>query len=112
MRLTDLEPRWFSKGDSTGIAGISFLCPHCRVSRLGVLVDHSAPHVVAVPGDADITHTPHNEEVWQITGDAPTFDGLNHGGFDNVTLTPSVDSSKFGHWHGFITNGNISNAGV
>lgn len=24
-----------------------------------------------------------------------------------LTLTPSVDASKHGHWHGFITNGEI-----
>lgn len=27
---------------------------------------------------------------------------------DNVTITPSIDASKAGHWHGFITNGQIA----
>lgn len=115
MKLTELEPRWFSVGGTTGIAGISFQCPHCvglpagdpKKSRLGVRIAHAAPHVISIPGDQSITHTPTNEQVWQITGDAPSFDGEIHGGFDTVSLTPSVDASKSGHWHGWITNGEI-----
>jgi hypothetical protein len=99
MKLTDLEPRWYK---SKGIAGISFLCPHCRQSRLGVLIDHSTPHVIQVDGDDEITHMPKNAQVWQVTGDAPTFDGETHGGFDNIRIVPSIDASSFGHWHGYI----------
>ena len=114
MKLIDLQPRWFSVGDSTGIAGISFACPHCKAlgmassARLGVRISHSAPHIISVGYDHDITHLPNSEQVWQITGDAPSFDGDTHGGFDNISLTPSVDASKSGHWHGFIKNGNIT----
>jgi len=113
MRLTDLEPRWFSVGGTTGIAGISFVCPHCKAlgmvnpARLGVRIDHATPHIISVSYDHDITHVPKSEQVWQITGDAPTFDGEIHGGFDSISLTPSVDSSKSGHWHGFVKNGEI-----
>lgn len=115
MKLTELEPRWFSAGESSGIAGISFQCPHCaglpagdpNKSRLGVRIDHSAPHIISVTGDPAITHIPTNQQVWQISGDVPSFDGEIHGGFDNVTLTPSVDASKLGHWHGYIVAGEI-----
>jgi hypothetical protein len=34
---------------------------------------------------------------WQASGET----------FDTLTLTPSVDVGGFGHWHGFITNGEI-----
>jgi len=27
--------------------------------------------------------------------------------FDAMTVTPSIDASASGHWHGFITNGEI-----
>ena len=115
MKLTELEPRWYSVQGGTAIAGISFQCPHCaglpagapNKSRLGVRIDHATPHIISILGDANITHTPTNEQVWKITGDAPSFDGEIHGGFENITLTPSVDASKSGHWHGFITNGEI-----
>lgn len=35
--------------------------------------------------------------AWQRSGD----------NFDNLTLTPSIDASRSGHWHGFVTNGEI-----
>ena len=107
MKLTDLEPRWYSVGDSKGISGISFLCPHCKQTRLNVRIDSATPHITQVDHDNDITTAPINVQIWQISGDAPTFDGESHGGFENVTLTPSVDASASGHWHGFITNGEI-----
>lgn len=107
MKLTELEPRWFSVGDSKGIAGISFICPHCKQARLGMRINHANPHVISVDHDNDITTAPINVQVWQITGDAPSFDGDNHGGFENVSLLPSVDSSASGHWHGFVSNGEI-----
>lgn len=107
MKLTELEPRWFAVGNSKDIAGISFLCPHCNQARLGVRINHQPPHIIQVEVDHDITHLPKNGQVWQISGDVPSFDGLNHGGFENVTLIPSVDASKSGHWHGFIMNGEI-----
>lgn len=107
MKLTELEPRWYSVDDSKGIAGISFLCPHCKQERLGVRIDSANAHVISVDHDNDITTAPINVQVWQITGDAPSFDGENHGGFENVSLFPSVDASASGHWHGNITNGEI-----
>ncbi len=107
MGLTELEPRWFSDGKNNNIAGISFRRPHCRMSRLGVRVDHSAPHIIQVTRDNDITHVPTNAQVWQITGNSPSFDGEVHGGFDHITLSPSVDASQAGHWHRYIQNGEI-----
>ena len=107
MKLTDLEPRWWSDKDDKSIAGISFLCPHCRESRLAVRVDHAAPHIIQVPDGSDLHFHAHNEEVWQMSGEAPSFDGYAHGGFEHVTLSPSVDASKHGHWHGFIVGGEV-----
>lgn len=36
--------------------------------------------------------------VWKREGDA----------FETLTLTPSIDASAHGHWHGFITNGEVT----
>jgi hypothetical protein len=41
---------------------------------------------------------PAGERVWTVAGGAS---------FSDVTLTPSVDASQAGHWHGFITDGEI-----
>lgn len=99
MRLTDLQPHWTTFADpSANIrSGITFQCPHCKTQRLGVLF--------ANPIDPDkwlekgITR-PHAQCEWHREGET----------FDTLTLTPSVDASRIdvgGHWHGFITNGEI-----
>ena len=78
MRLVDLSPRDCIEA-STGALGVSFKCPCCRKVRIVVFFG---------PGAA---------KRWTKTGDT----------FDTMTLTPSIDTSAAGHWHGFITNGEI-----
>lgn len=117
MRLADLDPRWFSEEGRHG-QGLTFECPCCRgrpnAVRLGVAfvppLDGGAPIQISGP--------PNGFEVlcaalwpveqvgtdivppgvyWQRSGD----------NFETLTLSPSVDASKAGHWHGFITNGEV-----
>ena len=109
MRLIDLYPRWGIDADiviggvskhfegRTGMA-VSFECPHCvareiatgdkRVQRLAVWfanpIDGGPP-------------TDDAKTLWTRTGDT----------FETLTLSPSVDASSDGHWHGFIRNGEI-----
>jgi hypothetical protein len=40
-------------------------------------------------------------QEWQIAG------GIENASFQTMTLTPSLDGSPAGNWHGFITNGHI-----
>ena len=109
MKLSDLDPRWAIDADIViggvykhfegrhGMA-VSFECPHCiererltgdkRVTRLAVWFDN--------PIDGG-PPTDDAEFKWQRTGDS----------FDTLTLSPSVDASKVGHWHGYIENGQI-----
>ncbi len=103
VKLTDLEPRWFVH-TNTGVTGMSFLCPHCRKTRLAVQFHHTAP--AAMKSDPSLHHTL-DTFIWQITGDAPSFGEETHGGFEHVSLTPSVDASKLGHWHGWIIGGEV-----
>ena len=89
MRLVDLNPRWSAAGVDThrhGM-GITFDCPHCRKRRLHVAFD--------VPLDRGEPFNVAGEKQWHREGDT----------FDTLTLTPSIDASASGHWHGFITNG-------
>jgi hypothetical protein len=103
MKLTDLEPRWYG---SEGITyGMSFLCPHCQQQRLGVAFHHAGHE--AMEDSVIRAHSLTTQHIWSITGDIITFDGLDHHGFDHVTLSPSVDASQTGHWHGFIIDGEI-----
>lgn len=87
MRLTELEPRWATTSKGGGRAGVTFLCPHCKEQRLAVFFSN--------PLDGA---PPHDGRTWQRSGES----------FEDMTLSPSVDASASGHWHGFITSGNIT----
>jgi len=73
--------------------GLTFECPHCLRTRLGVVFHHRGHE--AIEDDYIRAHTPDN--IWALDGD----------GFEDLSLSPSVDASKVGHWHGFITAGEI-----
>ena len=128
MRLLDLEPEWvadyktdprsYRRHDDvasgyqhpepddwppltrislTQAQGVMFLCPVCFVKNGGPVGTESVLCYFrdrGVPDDA----VP-GPGRWNVTGT----------GFDNLTLSPSVNVDK-GHWHGFIRNGEIVNA--
>lgn len=115
MKLIELEPRWVADFGAPADAkqGIGFLCPHCRLTRLAVFFDVPVcghpPAAVVRPGDTLQAHIDQAEQghlmdyhigriLWHREGDS----------FETLTLTPSVDASHFGHWHGFITNGDVT----
>ncbi len=95
MRLTDLEPKWTATEyyepplawNRTGM-GISFLCPHCRDQRLAVMFSNP------IDGLAPAKSV---KKLWSRVGND----------FDRLTIHPSIDASKEGHWHGSITNGEV-----
>lgn len=97
MRLIDLEPSWAVDNPYADPAvvgpltwqkrigmGITFRCPHCK-DRLGIFF--SNPVDGLPPAKA--------EKLWSRVG----------GTFETLTVHPSIDVSKDGHWHGHITNG-------
>ena len=109
MKLIDLEPKWITYNHSDGVilCGVTFLCPHCRALRLGVCFDVpldptglikqlAATHGVA-EWAPDAIRGMNDGRLWHRTGDT----------FDDLTLTPSIDCSRSGHWHGFITAGQV-----
>ncbi len=98
MRLVDLEPHWYGLEDGGPIVGLTFLCPHCRNVRIGVAFHHHGKailedqYILARHGANDTQH------IWDLQGPDD---------FATLTLTPSIDASQSGHWHGYITNGEI-----
>lgn len=95
MKLVELAPRWYStSGDARH--GMTFDCPHCPGSGCRLAI---ALHVDGTNFDPDPSNPQQfaaGETVWTIA---------RGSGFDDISLTPSVDASAHGHWHGFITNG-------
>lgn len=101
MNLVDLEPRWFDvPGVGGAIDGVSFLCPHCRKTRLAIQFTPMGEDEIHARSHRDgdpHTIVPLPGNVWNRTGET----------FETLTLSPSVDASISGHWHGFVTNGEI-----
>lgn len=112
MRLTDLDPRWLLKDGKR--VGFVFLCPtrparwqSCFLASpsrrdqwalfadlFGREPDGSVTGRPDIQGCTEGTH-------WTIAG------GIDAADFATLTVTPSLDGSKGGNWHGHITNGRI-----
>lgn len=107
MKLTELNPKWIGPAWSQHgdpalpagiVTGIRFDCPHCRVQRLAVMfeppIDPTGYLKNRPLGDPGV-------RVWHREGET----------FAELSLTPSIDTSApiniEGHWHGFITKGEI-----
>jgi len=99
MRLNDLEPRWVALESGGPVVGLGFQCPHCLTERLAVLFHHSGNAAIAEEGYIRAHNGDRPEQYIWTLAEGSTF--------GDMTLTPSIDASKSGHWHGFITNGEI-----
>lgn len=103
MKLTDLSPVWIVTGDGRRGMGVTFCCP-CPTCRAATPVGEergrrlfamfSNPVDGGPPEPADDGPSPR----WLRAGET----------FETLTLTPSIDASASGHWHGFITNGELT----
>jgi hypothetical protein len=99
MRLIELSPKWLIKdGKRVGFTFVSPTNPQWRQSCF--------------------ENPPPRREQWELFGDDdvqgcnPQAHWIVHGGidaasFETMTVTPSLDGSAGGLWHGFITNGEI-----
>lgn len=106
MKLTELEPRWIHPNL------FIFRCPHCKtifLSCKNVEMNQKEQRELFEKHFGDdwgrlvVGDTP--EQCWSISGTVPR--DPNAAFIQNLTVTPSIDASKSGHWHGHITNGEI-----
>jgi hypothetical protein len=106
MRLSELNPRWVNDVGAPADAkqGVSFLCPCCRTTKLAIFFDvplcGNPPAALDNSARVDAGHlTDHHvgSILWHREG----------SDFETLSLTPSIDASSFGHWHGYITAGEI-----
>jgi len=96
MRLSDLEPAWLHFHEGPPRCGLGFRCP-CKpgcTERLHVMFDVSIDDVPAPP------MTAHGALQWKRDGKT----------FETLSLSPSIDATGFGHWHGWIRNGEMVTA--
>ena len=104
MKLTELDPRFFQFESGGPVVGLTFECPHCfdpakgySLTRVGVsfhergkeAIEDQYIHAHASASD------PFFNMIWTIDVED----------FSTCSITPSIDMSKAGHWHGYITNG-------
>jgi hypothetical protein len=105
VKLVELEPRWIHPNMFV------FLCPHCREIFLTCknieMMMHEQVAIFEREFGEDWANrvVPAREGVaWSIAGYDPNNPGA---AFQTGTVTPSIDASASGHWHGHITNGLI-----
>lgn len=72
-------------------------CPRCQALAPNARKNWYVPFANPIDGGEPLDRT---KNLWQRTGET----------FETLTLSPSVDVSKYGCWHGHIQNGEITNA--
>jgi hypothetical protein len=102
--LVDLNPRWIHAPGGR-VVGVRFDCPTCGDLeghvKIAVLFENPpdggspAPNGTRLPGD-------NGGRRWDRTGAT----------FESLSLSPSVDCSQCGHWHGFVARGDATGGGA
>lgn len=116
MRLVDLDPRWLiHEGNRVGFV---FKCPVPNKPRANGLPDptvwYQSCFVQKLPSkvqwdlfdsifgeESYCTQACNPECAWTVIG------GIANATFETMTVTPSLDGSAGGLWHGYIRNGEI-----
>lgn len=119
MRLTSMDPQWLERDGKR--VGVMFRCPHCLTRYLTVFwvrmpiwgdwlegpkryagqmgyIREALDRIIAAGGRERAVVPCDPDCQWQWNGQ----------GFDSMTISPSLDASRSGDWHGFITNGAIA----
>ena len=104
MRLTDLQPKWIER-DGRRI-GFVFQSPTNPLYHQSCFVEHVPQRVQREIFEAMFEghHQVQGckpECAWTVAG------GIDTASFESISVTPSLDGSKGGLWHGHITNGAI-----
>jgi hypothetical protein len=91
VRLSELQPELEDAGEGT--AWLEFACPAHGVgaTRSGGDFPDTVRVKIATPLESQHPH------VWGWNGEKD---------FEKLTLTPSIDYN--GHWHGHVTNGEVT----
>lgn len=99
MRLTDLDPKWLMKDGKR--VGFTFRSPTDPRWRQSCFENPPPRREQWELFDEDDVQGCNPAAHWTIAG------GIDSAAFETMTVTPSLDGSAGGLWHGFITNGDI-----
>lgn len=104
MRLVDLNPTWIIQ-DGHRI-GFTFKSPIKQEYRQSCFPAPPSTREQldlfdALHGEDSIVQPCNPKHRWNIVG------GIESSSFETMTVTPSLDGSNGGLWHGFISNGFI-----
>jgi hypothetical protein len=106
MRLLDLDPRWLTKDGKR--VGFIFKSPHdsryfqsCFAVAMPKKQQFRLFEALLGEDNEYMVQPCKPEFAWTIAG------GIDAATFETMTVTPSLDGSAGGLWHGFITNGEI-----
>lgn len=114
MRLIELDPKWLVVDGRR--FGLVFRCPHCRKCYLSCFfvpmphiagddyLDSQCALFATVLSEAEVYETVPCKRNYVWTASPVVAEAT----FDNLSITPSLDASASGHWHGFVTNGGIA----
>jgi|SRR6185437_7265386 len=110
MKLTELDPHWLLDDEGRRV-GFIFKCPiekkqwyqSCKFIPLGIREQWRLMNKTHPDQEHFCTKVqPCNPEMaWTCTPEP------EEATFENLTITPSIDGSAGGLWHGYITNGEI-----
>jgi hypothetical protein len=115
VRLTELDPQWLND-DAGRRIGFVFLCPtrahngkcpnyqSCFFSPTPAPVQRAAVERAGLDwygGQQSIVQLCKEECGW--ISSVP----VEQATFETMTVSPSIDGSAGGNWHGYITNGQI-----
>jgi len=128
MRLTELRPVWLDH-EGQHVA-IMFVCPHCQTAAQTTWLTcffKPAADLPQLPQDFPVEGLQGSSgarllfyEALKAIGHPDPVEGAYHDvvgckkaiawtrtgdDFSSMSITPSIDASESGHWHGFITNG-------
>ncbi len=130
MKLAELDPKWWAEPGRRG-QGVVFLCPHCRDGYLAI--PFTPPLDGGPPFDVGTEQRRPIHRLWEILyGDLElevergtvrpgavlpvgawcvppgvVWTRVAGDTFETLSLSPSVDASRAGCWHGFVTNGDV-----
>lgn len=106
MRLVDLEPRWLMRnGQRIGFAFRSPVNPAFWQTCFASPTPSNREQRVLF--EAEFGDQDHQVQGCNPAGNWAVTPAIASAEFASLSVTPSLDGSRGGLWHGFITNGEI-----